>query len=58
MSIFLVLCAVASVALLVPHVVSLFSDLNESRRCLNGHHVAPRAKFCEECGAPLVPSTR
>lgn len=28
--------------------------LDESRRCLNGHHVSPLAKFCEECGAPLA----
>jgi hypothetical protein len=31
--------------------------LDESRRCLNGHRVSPRAKFCEECGAPVAPST-
>jgi hypothetical protein len=30
---------------------------DESRRCLNGHHVSPFAKFCEECGAPIAPST-
>jgi len=29
---------------------------DESRRCLNGHHVSPLAKFCEECGAPIAPS--
>jgi hypothetical protein len=34
MSIFLALSAVVSAALLVPHVVSLLGDLNESRRCL------------------------
>ena len=28
---------------------------DESRRCLNGHHVSPLAKYCEECGAPVVP---
>jgi hypothetical protein len=32
-------------------------NLDESRRCLNGHHVSPLAKFCEECGAPVAPST-
>jgi len=32
--------------------------LDESRRCLNGHHISPLAKFCEECGAPVAPSTR
>ena len=29
---------------------------DESRRCLNGHHVSPLAKFCEEWGAPIAPS--
>ena len=28
-----------------------------SRRCLNGHFVSPIAKFCEECGAPVMTST-
>jgi hypothetical protein len=32
--------------------------LDESRRCLNGHHVSPLAKFCEECGAPVAPFRR
>ena len=32
--------------------------LDESRSCLNGHHISPLAKFCEECGAPVAPSTR
>jgi hypothetical protein len=27
---------------------------DESRRCANGHHVAPLAKYCDECGAPVV----
>jgi hypothetical protein len=26
---------------------------DDSRRCLNGHHVSPLAKYCEECGAPV-----
>lgn len=30
--------------------------LDESRRCLNGHHLSPFAKFCEECGAPAAPA--
>ena len=29
--------------------------LDEGRRCLNGHHIPPSAKFCEECGAPAAP---
>jgi hypothetical protein len=27
---------------------------DEGRRCLNGHHVSPLAKFCEECGASVA----
>jgi hypothetical protein len=27
---------------------------DNSRQCLNGHRVSPLAKFCEECGAPVV----
>lgn len=29
-------------------------QLDFARKCLNGHHVSPSAKFCEECGAPLA----
>lgn len=29
--------------------------LDAGRRCLNGHHLSPSAKFCEECGAPAAP---
>jgi hypothetical protein len=25
-----------------------------ARCCLNGHHVGPLAKFCDECGAPVA----
>jgi hypothetical protein len=32
-------------------------QFDQSRRCLNGHHVSPLAKFCEECGAPVGTST-
>lgn len=27
--------------------------LDRDRWCLNGHHISPLAKYCEECGAPL-----
>jgi hypothetical protein len=30
--------------------------LDSGRRCLNGHHLSPAAKFCEECGAPVAPA--
>jgi len=30
---------------------------DQSRQCLNGHHVSPLAKFCEECGAPVATSS-
>lgn len=29
---------------------------DQSRKCLNGHHLSPSAKFCEECGAPAAPT--
>jgi len=29
---------------------------DDSRHCLNGHHMSPLAKFCEECGAPAASS--
>lgn len=32
-------------------------QFDEGRRCLNGHRVSPLAKFCDECGAPVVTST-
>jgi hypothetical protein len=32
--------------------------VDESRRCLNGHHISPLAKFCEECGAPVYEPTQ
>jgi len=32
-------------------------QFDKSRRCLNGHHVWPLAKFCEECGAPVATTT-
>lgn len=27
--------------------------LDLGRRCLNGHHLPPLTRFCQECGAPL-----
>jgi len=27
---------------------------DQSRRCANGHRVTPLAKYCDECGAPVV----
>ena len=30
---------------------------DKSRRCANGHHVGPLARFCEECGAPVLDMT-
>lgn len=31
--------------------------LDATRRCLNGHRVSLSAKYCEECGAPVVSAT-
>jgi hypothetical protein len=32
-------------------------ELDEQRRCGNGHPMSPAAKFCEECGEPAVRHT-
>jgi hypothetical protein len=29
-------------------------ELDRRRRCANGHKVSPLAKYCEECGAPVI----
>lgn len=29
-------------------------EFDRNRRCPNGHHVSPVAKFCEECGSPIT----
>jgi hypothetical protein len=29
-------------------------EFDRNRRCANGHHVSPVAKFCEECGSPIM----
>jgi hypothetical protein len=31
-----------------------FEEFDSTRRCLNGHAIAPLSKFCEECGAPAM----
>jgi hypothetical protein len=31
-------------------------QVDDGRKCLNGHRVSPLAKFCEECGAPIATS--
>lgn len=31
-----------------------YESYDDTRKCLNGHAVSPLAKFCEECGAPVM----
>jgi hypothetical protein len=32
-------------------------QFDQSRRCANGHLVGSLAKYCEECGAPVIPAS-
>jgi hypothetical protein len=43
-----------SIATCVLYSASRADRFDVSRRCANGHRVAPLAKYCEECGAPVV----
>lgn len=47
-----VLLAFYSIASVVLYSATRAKKFDAGRRCLNGHHVAPLAKYCEECGAP------
>ena len=31
-------------------------EFDRNRRCPNGHHVSPIARFCEDCGSPVTDS--
>ena len=46
-----------SVSFCVMYSVIRVDRFDSTRRCLNGHAIAPLAKFCEECGAPVAPSS-
>jgi len=52
-----VLLAFYLIPLAVMYSATHVERFDEGRRCLNGHRVSPLAKFCEECGAPVAPST-
>jgi hypothetical protein len=43
-----------SAALSILYSATKADSFDKSRRCRNGHHVSPLAKFCEECGAPVI----
>ncbi|HVP44712.1 MAG TPA: hypothetical protein VMS96_14880 [Terriglobales bacterium] len=43
-----------SISVSVLYSATRADKLDESRRCLNGHRMAPLAKYCEECGAPVA----
>lgn len=44
-----------SVAVGILYSATRAPSLDRSRRCLNGHPLAPLAKFCDECGSPVAP---
>jgi hypothetical protein len=46
-----VLLAFYAVAACVLYSATRAEKLDQSTRCLNGHHISPLAKYCEECGA-------
>jgi len=50
--------AVLLVFYLIPATVlysaTRIQQLDENRRCLNGHSIPPLAKYCPECGAPVA----
>lgn len=46
-----------SVATCVLYSATQVEKHDQSRRCANSHQVGPLARFCEECGAPVVDTT-
>jgi len=49
-----VILAFYAIAVGVLYSATRAEKVDIGRRCLNGHRVGPLAKFCEECGAPVV----
>jgi hypothetical protein len=47
-----VLLAFYALAACVLYSATRAEKLDQNARCLNGHHISPLAKYCEECGAP------
>jgi len=45
-----------SVALATLYSAIVVSEIDNARRCKNGHPVSPSAKFCEECSSPVIES--
>ncbi len=43
-----------SVALATLYSATRVSEIDNARRCKNGHAVSPSAKYCEECGNPVL----
>ncbi len=43
-----------SIAACVLYSATRADRLDATRRCANGHPVAPLARYCEQCGAPVV----
>jgi len=46
-----------AVAACVLYSATQAEKFDQGRRCANGHRVGPLARFCEECGAPVIDVT-
>lgn len=56
-SISAVLLAFYSTATAVLYSATRAQQIDSGKRCLNGHRMAPLARFCSECGAPAQPDS-
>jgi hypothetical protein len=43
-----------AMAMCVLYSATRAEEFDRNRRCLNGHHVSPVARFCEDCGSPIT----
>ncbi|HEY7404314.1 MAG TPA: hypothetical protein VIB39_12385 [Candidatus Angelobacter sp.] len=48
------LMAFYAAAVCVLYSATRAEEFDRNRRCPNGHHVSPVAKFCDECGSPIT----
>lgn len=42
------------IPLAVMYSAARVGSFDKNRKCRNGHRLPPSAKFCEECGAPVI----
>lgn len=43
-----------AMAVCVLYSATRVEEFDRNRRCPNGHHVSPVARFCEDCGSPIT----